>query len=71
MEHLDHVEALSKNHPDLAAEVKGLLGMGGVMAWMKQRGIALAEAVIHQQDEFSLDFVVPLPGGQSLVFGIT
>jgi hypothetical protein len=72
MEYTDHVCTLAQNAPDLAEQVAGLRGMGGVMAWMAGRGIPLSSAVITQQDEFSLDLVLPLPGGrQWLVFGIT
>jgi hypothetical protein len=57
---------------DLAAEVGGLRGLGGVMAWMTSRGIPLSRAEIIQHDEFSLDFVLPLePDLRTLVFAIT
>lgn len=56
-------------HPDLA-EVSALPGLGGVMAWMARRGIPLGQAEIVQQDEFSLDFVLPLES-RTLVFSIT
>ena len=72
MEYADHVRVLAQSAPDLAEQVAGLRGMGGVMAWMAGRGIPLSRAEITQQDEFSLDLVVPLPGEQQwLVFGIT
>jgi hypothetical protein len=72
VEYADHLRRLADERPDLAAELAGLRGLGGVMAWMRGRGIALADAEIVQQDEFSLDFVVPLaPGGEHLAFGIT
>jgi hypothetical protein len=60
------------SHADLLAEVEGLRGLGGVMAWMAGRGIPLSRAEIVQQDEFSLDFVLPLdPNPCVLVFDIT
>jgi len=64
---------LSDQAPDLAAELQGVRGLAGVMAWLSRRGIPLARPEIVQQDEFSLDFVVPLGGTdlRSLVFGIT
>jgi hypothetical protein len=72
MDHADHVRSLAQHAPDLAEQVKELRGMGGVLAWLAGQGIALAKAEITQQDEFSLDLVVPLPGEQRwLVFGIT
>ena len=72
MEYPDEFRALAEEHPGLAAELADVRGLGGVMAWMKRRGLALGDVEIIQQDEFSLDFVVPLePGGRHLVFGIT
>ena len=53
------------------AELETLRGLGGVMAWMTGRGLSLASAEIVQQDEFALDFVVPLADGRAVVFGIT
>ena len=59
-------------HPDLFAELSGVVGLGGVMAWMKRQGIPLARAEIVQQDEFTLDLVLPLePDARTVVFGIT
>jgi hypothetical protein len=46
-------------------------GLGGVLGWMKRRGIPLGAVDIINQDEFSLDFVIPLGDGRHLVFGIT
>jgi hypothetical protein len=72
MDYADHVRRLAEQAPDLAEHVAGLRGMGGVIAWMARLGIPLSRAEIIQQDEFSLDLVLPLPGeGQWLVFGIT
>ncbi len=60
------------SNADLIAEVQELQGLGGVMAWMARRGLPLARAEIVQQDEFTLDFVLPLdPEPRTLVFAIT
>lgn len=60
------------HHPDLHAEVSGVAGLGGVMAWMARHGIPLSRAEIIQQDEFTLDFVLPLdPDPRVLAIGIT
>jgi hypothetical protein len=48
-------------HPDLA-ELAVARGLGAVFAWMAKRGVPLSAAVLTQQDEFSIDFVVPLDG---------
>jgi hypothetical protein len=53
------------------ANLSELRGLGGVMAWMAGHGLNLADADIVQQDEFTLDFVVPLADGRAVVFGIT
>jgi hypothetical protein len=72
MEYAEYLRALVDERPDLAAELADLRGLGGVMDWMRSRGLALADVEIVRQDEFSLDFVVPLaPGGEHLAFGIT
>ena len=66
------LQRLRDQAPDLAGEIQDLRGLGGVMAWMARRGIPLARVEIVQQDEFSLDFLVPLRAdGRWLAFGIT
>lgn len=62
---------LDRSVPEVYAEVGDLVGLGGVLAWMTRRGIPLSAVEITQQDEFSLDFVVPLPESRWMVFGIT
>jgi hypothetical protein len=72
MEYADHVLSLRSTHPDLAAEIDSFRGLGRVMAWMNLRGIQLADVEIIHQDEFSLDFLVPMTAkGTYLAFGIT
>jgi hypothetical protein len=72
VEYPDYVEVLRATRPDLAADVAPFRGLGKVMDWMKGHGIALGAVEIIHQDEYSLDFVVPIdPGGTHLAFGIT
>lgn len=71
MDYLADVERLSLTHPDLAAQLRDLRGLGGVMAWMRGRGLSIGDVEIVQQDEFSLDFLVPLPEAGWLALGIT
>lgn len=72
MEYTDYVRLLQNEHADLAAEIASFRGLGTVMEWMKGRSIRLADAEIIHQDEYSLDFVVPLDAvGNHLAFGIT
>jgi hypothetical protein len=72
MEYAECIAVLRLTHPDLASELAGFRGLGKVMEWMASRGISLAAAEIIQQDEFSLDFVIPLGDpAEYLAFGIT
>jgi hypothetical protein len=63
--------SFAMEHPALAAELAGVCGLGGVMEWMKHCGLPLGAVDIIHQDEYSLDFVIPLDDGRHLVFGIT
>jgi hypothetical protein len=67
----DSLRQLGEQDPALAGELRDLRGLGGVMGWMTGRGVPLSAAEIVQQDEFSLDFVLPLQDGRHVVFGIT
>jgi hypothetical protein len=72
MEYGDYFQALADEHPGLAAELAGARSLASVLPWMKGRGLELGSVEIINQDEFSLDFVIPLPSdGRYLVFGIT
>ncbi len=72
MEYSDYIAALRTSRAELAAELAPLRGLGGVMEWMRKRGIPLSQVEILQQDEFNLEFLFPLqPAGEHLVFGIT
>jgi hypothetical protein len=71
MEYADFFDAFHRQYPDLARGLAGARGLGGVMAWMRGRGLALGDVWIFNQDEFELDFVIPLGDGRHLAFGIT
>jgi hypothetical protein len=71
MNYIADIDRLSLTHPDLAAGLRELRGLGGVMEWMRGRGLKLGEVDIIQQDEYSLDFLVPLPEAGWLALGIT
>ena len=71
MDYRQHFQALAEQHPALAGELAGLCGLGGVMAWMRRRGLCLGDVDIITQDEFSSDFIIPLGDGRHLAFGIT
>jgi hypothetical protein len=67
----EYFQVFAQQYPDLAAGLEGVSGLGGVMKWMKRREIAIGSVEILNQDEFDLDFLVPLGDGRTLVFGIT
>jgi hypothetical protein len=71
MEYAQQFEAFAREHPDLAAGLEEVQGLGGVMEWMKSRGLALDSMEVINQDEFSLDVVIPLADWRHLAFGIT
>jgi hypothetical protein len=66
-----YYQTFVRQHPDLAVGLDGVVGLGGVLRWLKGRGIALGTVEVLNQDEFDLDFVIPLGDGRHLVFGIT
>jgi hypothetical protein len=72
MDYADYFRQFQAEHSDLAADLAIAKSLESVMAWMRRRGLDLASVEIIQQDEYSLDFVIPLsPSGRYLVFGIT
>jgi hypothetical protein len=72
MDYAGDIERLGRSRPDLAEQLRELRGLGGVMTWMSNAGLKLGDVDIAQQDEFSLDFLVPFADGrQWLAFGIT
>jgi hypothetical protein len=70
-EYADDVEALRATRPDLAAEVAGFTGVSGVLRWMQERGLTRTTVDVIGQDEFESDFIILLPSGEWLAFGIT
>ena len=62
MEYSDYVQRLKATDPQLAAEVAGLRTLEQVMAWERFRKVNLATLDLVTQDEYSHDFLVPLPG---------
>ena len=62
MEYLDHVRQMGEFDPQLAAELSGLRTLEHVMAWERFRRVNLATVDLVTQDEYSHDFLVPLPG---------
>ena len=72
MEYSDYFHVFTKEFPDLSVELAPARSLQGVLSWMTRRGLELNSVEIITQDEFSLDFIIPLvPGERHLVFGIT
>jgi hypothetical protein len=72
VDYADYFGALAHEDHELAHELGNVLGMGGVLAWMKGRGLELTHAQVVTHDENNVDFIVPLePDGRCLAFGIT
>jgi hypothetical protein len=68
----DAVDALRRQHPDLAEQVARFTGITGVLAWMREHGLARGAVDIVGQDEFHYDFLVELErGGHWIAFGVT
>lgn len=70
-EYLASLERLRETDPELADDLNGIVTLEHVLGWMKRHDLALSSVEIIAQDEYSLDFVLPLPEGRFLVWGIT
>ena len=49
----------------------GVANLEGVLKWVPRVGLSLAGVDLVQQDEFSYDFLIPVPAGRWLAFGVT
>jgi hypothetical protein len=67
----DQLGALRAADPTLSAEVAGLRNLEAVLRWAPAAGVPLAGLDLLQQDEYSYDLFLPLPGSRWLVFGVT
>ncbi|MBX9625264.1 MAG: hypothetical protein K2X82_15765 [Gemmataceae bacterium] len=67
----DQLAALAASDPALGAEVAGLRNLEGILRWAPSAGVSLAGLDLVQQDEYSYDFLVPLPDARWLVFAVT
>ena len=61
MQYVDHVRRMGESDPELAAELAELRTLEHVMAWERFRRVNLATVDLVTQDEYSHDFLVPLP----------
>lgn len=67
----DQLEELAAADPALGAEVARLRNLEGILTWAPGRGIDFAALDLVQQDEYSYDFLVPLPDARWLAFAVT
>jgi hypothetical protein len=67
----DQLAELAATDPVLGAEVARLRNLEGVMKWIPAYGASLAGVDLVQQDEYSYDFLVPLPDSRWLAFAVT
>lgn len=72
MEYEDCYALLQRDHPSMAEELAEVRTLESVMKWMEKHQLPLGTINIIPQDEYNLDFIIPLrERDQHLVFGIT
>ena len=67
----EHMAGLTATDPALGGQVAGLANLETILKWAPTAGIDFAGIDLVQQDEYSYDLYLPLPGGRWLVFGVT
>lgn len=67
----DQLADLTAADPALGAEVGRLRNLEGILKWAPAAGVSLAGLDLVQQDEYSYDFLVPLPDARWLAFAVT
>ena len=67
----DQLAELAAADPALGAEVSRLRNLEGVLKWAPGYSIPFAGFDLVQQDEYSYDFLVPLPDARWLAFAVT
>ena len=71
MNYPDQLAELSAADPALGEQVAGLRDLEAILKWAPAAGVPLSGIDLVQQDEYSYDLFLPLPGGRWLVFGVT
>jgi hypothetical protein len=62
MTYAEQLTELSAADPALGGPVSGLRNLEAILKWAPVAGIPLAGVDLVQQDEYSYDLFVPLPG---------
>jgi hypothetical protein len=65
------VNVLREMHSALAEELAAFRGVSDLLDWMQRANLTRAAVDIIGQDEFEYDFLIQLPAGEWLAFGIT
>lgn len=71
MTYAEQLDALRAAEPTLAAEVAPLRNLEAILKWAPAAGIDFKAIDLVQQDEYSYDLLLPLPGGRWLNFGVS
>jgi hypothetical protein len=71
MDYSEHLARLAVIDPALAGQLAAVTSLEKVLAWLPGAGVGLDRVDLVTQDEYSHDFLVPLPDGRFLVFGMT
>jgi hypothetical protein len=71
MDYAGQLAALAEADPALGAEVAGLRNLEAILKWAPGAGVDFARIDLVQQDEYSYDLLLPLPGARWLTFGVS
>jgi hypothetical protein len=71
MDYADQLAALLAADPTLGETVAGLRNLEAILKWATATGVPFADLDLIQQDEYSYDFFVPVPGARWLVFAVS
>jgi hypothetical protein len=71
MDYAQQLAALVEADPRLGSQVTGLRNLEAILKWAPGAGIRFDGIDLVQQDEYSYDLFLPLPGARWLVFGVT
>jgi hypothetical protein len=71
MSYVADVDGLRGGFSALAEEFARFQGVSDVFDWMKRANLTRAAVDIIGQDEFEYDFLIQLPSGDWIEFGIT
>lgn len=71
MTYAEQLDALRTADPELGARVAALRNLEAILKWAPGAGIDFKGIDLVQQDEYSYDLLLPLPGARWLSFGVS